>query len=107
MKIKHLVETWQIDSDHPKRDQRLDILLTKYDLARLMALAELYELDLREIAAQLLQAALDEVEEALPYEPGDAIVSQDEFGDPVYEDVGPTPRFLELARQYLEKLNAS
>jgi len=52
-------------------------------------------------------ARQEEYDEALPYEPGNTIVSQDEFGDPIYEDIGPTPKFLDLARQYLEKLNAS
>ncbi|MFL3945640.1 hypothetical protein LER59_00005, partial [Pseudomonas aeruginosa] len=30
----------------------------------------------------------------------------DEQGDPLYEDVGPTPRFLSLSRKYLHELVA-
>jgi len=48
----------------------------------------------------LLSTALDELEEALPYVPGTKIVAEDEFGDPIYEDVGVTPLFEELSRKY-------
>ena len=30
--------------------------------------------------------------------------STDEQGDPLYEDIGPTPRFLALSRKYLQSL---
>jgi hypothetical protein len=32
------------------------------------------------------------------------VISTDEQGDPVYEDVGPTPRFMELARRHRRAL---
>ena len=35
----------------------------------------------------------------MPYVPGKKVISTDEQGDPVYEDVGPTPRFMELHAQ--------
>jgi hypothetical protein len=31
-------------------------------------------------------------------------VATDEEGDPLYEDIGPTPRFLALSRRYLHDL---
>jgi len=31
-------------------------------------------------------------------------VALDEQGDPLYEDVGPTPRFLALSRKYLREI---
>jgi hypothetical protein len=30
------------------------------------------------------------------------VVATDEEGDPLYEDVGPTPRFLALSRRHLQ-----
>jgi hypothetical protein len=57
-----------------------------------------------EIITDLLGAALDELERAMPYTPGDRIVAEDEQGDPVYEDVGPTPRFASLSKKYRAQL---
>jgi hypothetical protein len=42
----------------------------------------------------------------MPYMAGQKVISTDEQGDPVYEDVGPTPRFIELARKNRKKLEA-
>jgi hypothetical protein len=49
---------------------------------------------------------LDEVAAAMPYEPGPKIISRDDQGDPVYEDVGLTPRFVELTREFKKGLEA-
>lgn len=104
MKIRELIESWQSNAGEPQRGRRLCLNLTLADHAKLRALTELYPgQDPESVARELLQAALLEVEEAMPYVPGQKIVGEDEFGDPIYEDVGPTPRFLELTRRYLEK----
>jgi hypothetical protein len=42
----------------------------------------------------------------LPYVKGSTVVATDEEGDPLYEDVGPTPRFLALSRRHLHDLSA-
>jgi hypothetical protein len=36
---------------------------------------------------------------------GSKVVALDEQGDPLYEDIGPTPRFLALSRKYLRELS--
>jgi len=41
----------------------------------------------------------------MPYVAGKRVISTDEQGDPVYEDVGPTPRFMELARRHYTALS--
>jgi len=51
-----------------------------------------------------LSAALDDVVSHLPYIAGDTIIAHDEEGDHIYEDVGLTPRYLELTRQHADKL---
>ena len=43
----------------------------------------------------------------MPYEAGPTIISRDDQGDPVYEDVGMTPRFVELTRKIKKSLKAS
>ena len=47
----------------------------------------------------------EELEESFPYVQGQHVVATDEEGDPLYEDVGPTPRFLALSRRHLEDLS--
>ena len=103
MKVRQLIEAWQSNAGAPQRGHELRLTLTVADCAKLRALSDLYPgRDVDTLARELLQAALLEVEEAMPYVPGQKIIGEDEFGDPVYEDVGPTPRFLDLARRYLE-----
>mgnify|MGYP001802607016 CR=1 FL=1 len=34
----------------------------------------------------------------MPYEAGERVIQEDEFGDPVYEDIGLTPDYVRLLR---------
>jgi len=68
------------------------------DLIRLKALAEVYGLSTDEVGASLLHHILLDVEEKLPYRAGKKII-RIEDDEPVYEDVGPTPRYLEVKRR--------
>ncbi len=84
------------------------IRLALDDAARLHALAELFPgQPLEAILADLLRASLDEVAAAMPYERGPKVISSDDHGDPVYEDVGFTPRFVELTRKFKKELQAA
>jgi hypothetical protein len=58
------------------------------------------------LITDLLRAGLDEIEAAMPYERGPKVISRDDQGDPVYEDVGLTPRFVDLTRKFKKKLAA-
>jgi len=60
-----------------------------------------------ELLGELIGAALEELEASFPYIKGQQVIATDEEGDPLYEDVGPTPRFLTLSRRYLHDLSAS
>ena len=78
------------------------------DAARLHALAELFPgQTVEEIVTDLLSAGLDEIAAAMPYERGPKVISRDDHGDPLYEDVGLTPRFVELTRKYKKNLETS
>jgi hypothetical protein len=78
------------------------------DAARLHALAELFPgQTIEEIVTDLLGAGLDEIAAAIPYEPGPKVISRDDQGDPVYEDIGLTPRFVELTRKYKKNLETA
>lgn len=104
MKMQPLLERWQSLSRPPLPRLRLYTELDYPDVARLQALTEMYPgCSLEGVMADLLHAALDELEASFPYVHGRQ-VGEDECGDPIYEDAGPTPRFLALSRQYLKRL---
>ncbi|MGE8419918.1 MAG: pilin assembly protein, partial [Pseudomonas sp.] len=47
-----------------------------------------------------------ELEASFPYIQGQQVIATDEEGDPLYEDIGPTPRFLALSRRYLHDMSS-
>ena len=69
------------------------------DAARLAALAEMFPgRSSEQLITELLGTALEELAAAMPYVAGTRVISTDEQGDPIYEDMGLTPRFMQLAR---------
>ena len=106
MSFKDLLDKWKDERKPELSDERYAIHLPIEDAARVSALAELFPgSGVEKIVADLIHAALDEVEAAMPYEAGSKVIREDEFGDPVYEDVGMTPRFLELVRTKRGKID--
>lgn len=104
-RMKLLLGEWQQDSRGEPAIHELGVKLTRRDYARVRALAELFPARSEaQLVTELLTTALDEIEEAMPYEQGERVVGEDEFGDPLYEDVGLTPRFEALAHRYAEAL---
>ena len=107
MKFKPLLEHWKKDAPPARTAKEDRIRLPIDDASRLHALLELYPgRTVEEIITDLLHAGFDEIAAAMPYEPGPKVISRDDRGDPVYEDVGPTPRFEELTRECKKRLLA-
>ena len=70
-----------------------------------MALTQLYPgRSETQLVSELLSTALDELEAAFPYVKGGRVIAEDEYGDPIYQDSGLTPRFQELTQKYLRQL---
>jgi hypothetical protein len=108
VKFKPLLDRWKKDPLPVRTAQEYAIRLELDDAARLHALAELYPgQPIEVIITDLLHAGLDEIAAAMPYERGPKVISRDDQGDPVYEDIGLTPRFVELTRKYKKSLTAS
>ena len=108
MKFKPLLDRWKKTPAPARTAAEYAVRLPLDDAARLQALAELFPgRSIEEIVTDLLGAALDEIAAAMPYEKGPKVISRDDHGDPVYEDVGLTPRFVELTRKHKKKLEAS
>lgn len=105
MRWKTLLDAWSNRQASELTDERYSIRLSIDDAARLQSLAEMFPaIDAEQVVTDLLSASLDELEAAMPYVAGERVIREDEFGDPVYEDVGLTPRFLELTRRHRAKL---
>jgi hypothetical protein len=108
VKFKPLLDRWKKTAAPARTAKEYAVRLPLDDAARLHALAELYPgQSVEEIVTDLLSAGLDEIAAAMPYERGPKVISRDDHGDPLYEDVGLTPRFVELTRKYKKNLESS
>ena len=107
VKFKPLLDRWKKDAAPALTAKEYKVRLPVDDASRLHALLELFPgRTAEEIVTDLMHAALDEVAAAMPYEPGPKVISRDDRGDPVYEDVGLTPRFEDLTRKCKKRLLA-
>ncbi|MBD1553696.1 pilin assembly protein [Pseudomonas typographi] len=105
MKIRELAQHWEQTATGRLSKTAYAIHLDVEAAARLAALAEMYpKHHTEELLGELIGAALEELESSFPYVQGSKVIATDEQGDPLYEDVGPTPRFLALAREHLHRL---
>ncbi len=107
MSFKKLLESWRESAASPRTVTEYSVRLPVDEAAQLQALTEMFPGRTPEqLITDLLTVALHEVATAMPYVAGQKVISTDDQGDPVYEDVGPTPRFMELARKARRKLEA-
>ena len=105
MSFRDLMELWDKQQKPLTTQQSYAVNLPLNDASRLHSLAELYpEVDTERLITDLISAALDEIVAAMPFVPGERVIREDDYGDPVYEDVGMTPRFLELVRKNQQKI---
>lgn len=108
MSIADLIRQWEDSASGQLTVREYQIRLQLRDAARIAALVEMYpRRDETELISELLTAALDDLEKVMPYIPGNQVVSEDEEGNPLYEDIGPTPRFLALLQKCMQELGAN
>ncbi|MGB1581901.1 MAG: type 1 pili tip component [Nevskiales bacterium] len=105
MKIKELVKQWQANASTPNTEHEMCIRLPVYDAAKIAALADMFPGRTQEqIITDLLATALDELSASFEYRKGETILEHDDKGDPIYEDIGLTPRFHALTDQFAREL---
>ncbi len=105
MKVRELIEHWDRNAGDPLTSDEYSIRLPVADAARVRALSAMYpRRAVEDILTDLLHAALNEIEEALPYEQGTRVIAEDDQGDPIYEDAGPAADFHRLAQQFQEQM---
>lgn len=102
MNVQELIQVWEKTASGQITQEKYSINLPVESAAKLHALAEMYpRRSVSDIITDLLAVSLTDVETNLPYIRGSNIVARDEEGDPLYEDVGPTPKYLSLTQKYL------
>ncbi len=107
MSFKELLDSWRQSAAAPRTVTTYAVRLPVDDAAQLAALADMFPgRSAEQLISELLSVALKELAAAMPYVAGRRVISTDEQGDPVYEDVGPTPRFIELARLHRRALES-
>lgn len=105
MKIRELAEHWEHNATGRLTQTPYAIHLDLESAARLSALCEMYPRHHpEELLGELIGAALEELEASFPYVKGQHVIATDEEGDPLYEDIGATPRYLALSKRYLQDL---
>jgi hypothetical protein len=108
MRIAELIQRWSEESHGSTAVRSYTVRLPLRDAARVEALRVMYPKRTEsQLMADLIRAALDELEIAMPYVPGSRIIAEDDYGDPIYEDLGPTPQFYSLSHEILRKLAAA
>jgi hypothetical protein len=108
MRIAELIQRWSSAGQHSTETRSYGVQLPLRDAARIEALRIMYPNRTEsQLMADLIRAALDELEVAMPYVPGKRIIAEDDYGDPIYEDLGPTPQFYSLSHEILRKLAAT
>ncbi|MBI6954299.1 pilin assembly protein [Pseudomonas sp. B21-023] len=105
MKIRQLAQHWEQNAAGRLSPTGHVLHLDMEAEARLAALIDMYpKRSPEELLGELVAAALEELEASFPYVKGQQVIATDEEGDPLYEDIGPTPRFLALSRRHLQAL---
>lgn len=108
MRIAELIQRWNKIAHARTAARAYTVHLPLRDAARVEALHMMYpNRSDSQLMADLIRAALDELEVAMPYVPGKRVIAEDDYGDPIYEDLGPTPRFYSLSHEILRQLETA
>jgi len=102
--FSRLLTEWEQRSADQADRMSTDVRVHQTDHIKLMALSKLYHLPVDELAGSLLQQALERLEAEMPYIPGSKMIRVEE-GDEIYEDIGPTPRYLAAQKLVREEHN--
>jgi hypothetical protein len=106
MKLNALMKYWEKEFAGQLSEEGYQIKLSVEDAARLEALCEMFPKYPREnLLRDLISSALTDVTSNFPYIAGKEIAARDEEGDPMYADIGQTPKFLNLTRKHLKQIH--
>ncbi|MBR9828884.1 MAG: hypothetical protein GYB41_09600 [Oceanospirillales bacterium] len=97
--ITALLERLEQHSRQQTHLQTVTLPINREDMVRLQALAEVYGMDIVELTPILLHTILTDIEAHMPYKQGTRVIRVED-DEPVYEDIGPMPRYLEAKRKH-------
>ena len=104
MKSSDLHNLWTAPDNSRITSKQFSFRLPVHVAAKLAALADMYPQKTRtEIVGDLLATALAEVVKGMPYIKGEYICHEPD-GDEVYSDLGPAPKFWQLADEHYREL---
>lgn len=92
--FSQMLESWENHAQEEQKKFKTEISYLASDDIKLKALAAVYKLSFEEVVSSLIHQAILEVEEKMPYIPGDKVIRVEEAAE-VYEDVGPMARYLD------------
>lgn len=105
MRIQDLVQHWENASRGERTQREFSIHLPLKEASQILALKEMYpDCTVEQLLTDLLCFSLQRLGESFPYERGERQIAVDECGDPVFEDAGQTPRFIQLSQKYRQSL---
>lgn len=105
MKAKDLVTVWGSPDNSRLTAKQSSFRLPVHVAAKLAALSDMYPQKTKtQLVADLLTAALAEMESALPSYPGERFPDAEEDGEPLYVAEGPAGQFRSLTNKYYIEL---
>lgn len=99
--VSKLLNGWEKQGKMQSQLVKAEVVLSREDQAKIAALSEVYQLSQEQLIASLIHNTLLEVEQSMPYKAGKKIIREEE-GEPIYEDVGPTPAYLRAKQRNRE-----
>ncbi|MGB0466738.1 MAG: hypothetical protein ACPGF7_04285 [Pontibacterium sp.] len=96
--VIHLLDELERKANHKADLSQVTFPIDKEDMIRIEALCDVFDMEVDELIPALLHTVLQEVEASLPYRQGNKVIRVED-GDPIYEDIGPTPRYLAIKRK--------
>jgi len=104
MKAKDLVSVWGSPDNSRLTAKQSSFRLPVHVAAKLAALSDIYPQKTKtQLVADLLSAALAEMETELPHYPGERF-PEDDDGEPLYVADGPAGQFRSLTNKYYMEL---
>lgn len=96
--LSRLLNSLEKTARHRASLEQVNCPINREDLNRVDALAEVFGMTPEELVPLLLHSVLQEIEETMPYRQGSKVI-RIEDGEPIYEDIGLTPRYLAAMRR--------
>jgi predicted DNA-binding protein len=96
--LKDLLRDWQLNADRKLSSITLECCIKANDMNRVEALATTFQKDKQAVIEDLIHAALNELENSIPYVAGEHVIRVED-GDPIYEDIGIMPEYLQNKRK--------